>query len=370
MRGMGRVFKRPGSPFWQIEFWCKGKRHTETSKSLRKQEAKDLLWRRLQEYRIAPGLERRTTVANALEEYVKDCELRGIRGPEQVEARAKILREFFGEERAVEVNASRVRELQAHLLAKGYGNGTVNLIVGTLRTALRLAALEGLIPALPPFPRRLKEPFPRQGFLEHADFVAILEELEPWARDIFRCCYFSGWRLNEVLTLRWEEVDFEGKVVRLDPARSKNGESRVLPIVGEIAVLMEERSRVRSASTSRVFHREGSPANKRTYWGHFKRAATIAGRPGKLPHDTRRTMARNFERAHVERGVAMKLMGHKSESMYRRYAIAAENELAGGAEKLYDYLRKKASEAERQKWALTGEGRTPYTLTPTTKSGE
>lgn len=56
--------------------------------------------------------------------------------------------------------------------------------------------------------------------------------------------------------------------------------------------------------------------------------------PGKLVHDFRRTAVRNLERAGVPRSVAMKLTGHKTESIYRRYAIVSETDLAEGVEKL------------------------------------
>lgn len=43
---------------------------------------------------------------------------------------------------------------------------------------------------------------------------------------------------------------------------------------------------------------------------------------------------RNLERAGVPRSVAMKLVGHKTEAIYRRYAIVDEAMLREGAEKL------------------------------------
>jgi len=52
------------------------------------------------------------------------------------------------------------------------------------------------------------------------------------------------------------------------------------------------------------------------------------------PHDFRRTAVRNLERAGVPRSAAMKMVGHKTEAMYRRYAIADESMLREGAAKL------------------------------------
>jgi len=48
-----------------------------------------------------------------------------------------------------------------------------------------------------------------------------------------------------------------------------------------------------------------------------------AGVPGRILHDFRRTAVRNLERPGVSRSAAMKLTGHKTESVYRRYAIVA-----------------------------------------------
>src|SRR6266704_6586197 len=55
--------------------------------------------------------------------------------------------------------------------------------------------------------------------------------------------------------------------------------------------------------------------------GTWARACREAGVPGRIPHDFRRTAVRNLERAGVSRSAAMKLTGHKTEAVYRRYAI-------------------------------------------------
>ena len=51
-------------------------------------------------------------------------------------------------------------------------------------------------------------------------------------------------------------------------------------------------------------------------------------------HDFRRTAVRNLERAGVSRSVATAITGHKTEAVYRRYAIVSSNDLADAARKL------------------------------------
>jgi hypothetical protein len=54
----------------------------------------------------------------------------------------------------------------------------------------------------------------------------------------------------------------------------------------------------------------------------------------RLLHDFRRTAVRNLERAGVPRSVAMRMVGHRTEAVYRRYAIVSESDLRAAAERL------------------------------------
>jgi len=56
----------------------------------------------------------------------------------------------------------------------------------------------------------------------------------------------------------------------------------------------------------------------------WRKACAAAGYPERLLHDFRRTAVRNLERAAVPRSTAMAMVGHKTESVYRRYAIVDE----------------------------------------------
>ncbi len=85
-----------------------------------------------------------------------------------------------------------------------------------------------------------------------------------------------------------------------------------------------------------VFHKDGERIRDiRKSWAKATKAAGLVGRRF---HDFRRTAVRNLERSGVPRSVAMKLVGHKTEAVYRRYAIAADKDLADGVERLASFF--------------------------------
>jgi hypothetical protein len=66
--------------------------------------------------------------------------------------------------------------------------------------------------------------------------------------------------------------------------------------------------------------------------------AARPGRPGRLLHDFRRTAVRNLIRAGVQQAIAMKITGHKTDSIFRRYLIVDEELLAQATGAVAQYL--------------------------------
>jgi integrase len=128
-------------------------------------------------------------------------------------------------------------------------------------------------------------------------------------------------------------VDRAAKVIRIED--TKNGEARTCPYgeAPELVALIEEQwdwtHRLRLATgcvIDHVFHRNGKPISD--FRGAWRKTCEAAGVPDRVSHDLRRTRVRNFERDGVARSRAMKITGHKTESVYRRYAIVNEADLA------------------------------------------
>jgi integrase len=150
----------------------------------------------------------------------------------------------------------------------------------------------------------------------------------------------------EAFGLRWADVDVQTGFVRLPGRKTKSRRARSFPFraMPELNALLERR-RAQTDAAQRageriipyVFHDAAGRlllgADQRPKKG-FRRAwrcaCLAAGLPGRIPHDFRRTAVRNLERAGVARSVAMELVGHKTESVYQRYDIVAERDLADG----------------------------------------
>jgi integrase len=163
-------------------------------------------------------------------------------------------------------------------------------------------------------------------------------------RDFARFAFITGMRKGEIASLQWADVDREVGAVRLKAENAKTGEARTLMLVGDLAELMERRHQARLFRritctlfvSEYVFHRKGQPIED--FRGPWERACAAAGVPALLFHDLRRSAVRNMDRAGVSRHVAMKISGHKTESMYQRYNIVSESDLRAAAEKTQLYI--------------------------------
>jgi integrase len=196
----------------------------------------------------------------------------------------------------------------------------------------------------------------RKGFFEREQLESILKHLRIYSQPPARFAYVTGWRKQEVLTLRWPQVDFGAGIVRLEPGETKNDESRTFPFTDELREILEEQKAKADALkkvgiiTPWVFFREGRVLRGKPI-GDFKRnwnsACQDAGLQGRIFHDFRRTAVRNLVRAGVPERVAMKMTGHKTRSIFERYNIVSEGDLKDAASRLNLFSEKMDKDADK-----------------------
>ena len=340
-RPEGCVYRR--GKIWWFK-WCdvQGRSHYRSSGSTEGTVAENMLRDELK--RKADGLAaapdpRRCLVDDLLEALENRYRLEGRRSLERLRDSVEHLLRLFRGVAAAQVRGTDVLRYANLRLEEKAAPATVNRELAALRAAYRLGLDNDVILSMPRI-RLLPENNVRKGFADADQAEAICKHLHPDAADAVRFMFITGWRSrSEVLPLTWAQVDLAGGFVRLEPGTTKNNEGRSFPLIPELRRLIERRQehtrrceRAQGRIIPQVFHRYGRPIRSiRRAW---MTACRKAGVPGLLLHDLRRSAVRNLERAGVSRSVAMKLTGHKTENVYRRYAIVAENDLREAGIKL------------------------------------
>jgi integrase len=252
-----------------------------------------------------------------------------------------------------DISKLKRRDMKAYRdkrLEAGAANNSVNHDIETLHRGLQIAFDDELISAVPRL-KKLQDNSTRRGFFEWADFQTVLSHVDPWWQELYTVAYITGWRVDsEICPLRWAQVDFVHKVLRLEPGTTKNGEGRNFGFTPNLEkAFVAQRAKVRQlektlgrvipyvfpAFKTHAKRAKGMPLT--SAYKPFKKAAKAAGFADAIPHNFRRTAIRNLEFAGVDRPTAKKMVGHKTDSVYERYAIVDKRKLDHGTEKLSAY---------------------------------
>ena len=343
MRGQGRVY-RPRVrgrevAMWWLDYSVAGTRHREPAHTKSKGEALEVLRQRIGDRKSGKVVGRpdRVTLADlrrGLERHYQREDNRSLRRAHQA---LDHVERFLGPKaRAMKITKPRVAEYIERRLAEGAARGTVCYEVRVLGAAFSVAVEDELLAVRPVF----KLPTlrnARAGFFEEGDFAALLLELPAHLRSVIRFLRITGWRKSEALGLTWDQVDWEGQVMRLHATQTKGGDARVFPfgLAPELKRLLEDQWVIRKGLF--VFQRKGERIGSfRRTW---LRACKKAGLEGRLVHDLRRTAARDFRRQGVSEGEIMKLCGWKTRAMFDRYNIIDEADLAQAVAKRFEGQR-------------------------------
>jgi integrase len=126
-------------------------------------------------------------------------------------------------------------------------------------------------------------------------------------------------RFGEIVGLTWDMVNMKERYLDLTAKDTKTNQLRQVNFydLEPVRIILERVSRIRAIGHSFVFTYRGKPIK------NIKIALASALKKAKIEdfqfHDLRQTFNTNMRKAGVEQTVIMKLTGHKTDSMFRRY---------------------------------------------------
>ena len=345
---MGSIYKR-GGIYW-IKYYKNGKPYRESARSDRMSEAIRKLKQR--EGEIAEGKTpnlraERTTFEELVTLILNDYKVNGRRSIDRLGRSIEHLKNYFSGMKAIRIAPDMIETYKVKRIEEDNAeNATINRELAALKRMFNLGADVGRVIHVPKI-KMLRENNRRKGFFEADEFIALRAALPDYLKPIVTMAYYYGMRKQEILGLRFDQVDLREGEVRLEPEDTKTGEPRLIVLNDEMfsVLMLQKRNRdLKFPECSYVFYTDKGNRIKdfRKAWD---KACKQAGLEGRIFHDFRRTAIRNMVRAGVPQHTAQQISGHKTDSVFKRYNIISRDDLKRAARQISIYHKVRAEEA-------------------------
>ncbi len=344
------------SPWW-IKFYDHGRPIRESTGTTDKAEARRRL--KQKEGKVSEGVYQgpqveRTKFEDLIEGIRQDYTLNDRKSHRRLNDFILHLSASFGNMRAKAITTDKINVYIAKRRGQGAANGTINRELGCLKRMFKLA-YQQTPPKVTRVPHisMLEERNIRSGFFEHEDFLALRGALPDYAQVAVTLAYYSGMRMGEVCSLEWKQINWNEGKLYLRAQNTKTETPRILYLTGDLLKVLatwKQRCETKWPSCSWICHRGGVRLESLKH--SWRKACQHIGLgrmvkdektgeviwDGPIPHDFRRTAVRNMVRAGIPEKVAMAISGHRTRSVFDRYNIVNEADLARAAKSLSDYF--------------------------------
>lgn len=288
------------------------------------------------------------TLSDAIDRYLK--EFTQQRDRRERERHLKWWSEQLGHLTLSQVTPAAISECKSTLVTGSYARSSqdgakrfkrspasVNRYLSSLSHLLSVADKEWQWISKNPMPRvaKLKEPRGRVRFLSDEERAALLKECrESRNRHLYPAVMLAlvtGARRNELLTLRWADIDAKRRVAIVH--ETKNGERRVLPLATPAWAALEDHGKVRILGAELVFpsHDGKKPANIEEAWRAALKRANL--KDFKF-HDLRHSCASYLAMNGATPGEIAEILGHRTLQMVKRYAHLSEKHVSSVVERM------------------------------------
>jgi len=186
----------------------------------------------------------------------------------------------------------------------------------------------------------------RDRILTVDEFKKLEKHSPEHFKPILKTAYYTGMRRGEILTLTWDRVDLQRRVIELRPIDTKNRKRRTIPICSElIETLMALPNRIHEigdhnhvflSSRGKSYKDIRKALTKACKSAGIKYGRFIEG--GFIFHDLRHTFNTNMRKAGVAESVIMKITGHSTREMFDRYNTVDEEDTKKAVELFENFV--------------------------------
>lgn len=257
----------------------------------------------------------------------------------------------LGRMKVIEVDYEHVAALHQKLGAEGK-KGAANRVIALLSKMFNLAEKwkyrpQGTNPCrhVAKFPEKPSHRVLTPDELSRLGRVLSNCGEKPTALAAIRLLIFTGCRRNEVLKLRWSEVDFEGGLLRLTD--SKTG-AQVVPLSSAAKAVLKEQQERALLGNEYVFPSPRKPKQHlHDLNGPWYRMREEADLGDVRLHDLRHTVGAVGSAQGIPLQTVGAILGHRTAATTQRYAVPDTDPRKSAIEKIGTYLAEALGETAR-----------------------
>jgi len=226
------------------------------------------------------------------------------------------LKPCFGRLKLEDVSPLLIEQYRAERLKSGVQKSTTNRELALLKKMFNLAIDWGFAATNPVLKVKLfsERDNLKERVLSEEEEVRLLAQCTAHIRPIVIAALNTGMRKNEILTMKWSDVDFKQRTILL--TKTKSGKNRTVPINGALLEVLEAH---KAESKSEYVFTGPSGRHLVTVRRAFENACRRAGIKGLRFHDLRHTFGTRLIRKGVDIVTVQSLLGHYSVTVTQRY---------------------------------------------------
>jgi integrase/recombinase XerD len=309
------------SPYYQLVYFRNGKRTTVSTGTANKKEAYKFL------ASFNPGLKKETPVKKTsiklssfiaeYKTYVKNTYSEKYL-TKAVTPSFNRLQIFLPDTPLEYITSKNIDQFISTVYAKS--KFAASLYHRTLKAAFNKAVIWNYIQGNP-F-NKIKSPKVSKSFpvyLSEAELILVLNKTDDQLlKDIFTIAFYTGMRLNEILNMKWNWIDFSQEVITIkntDDFNTKNKKERVIPIHPKVKKIFQRYYQISSINKNYfVFFRKSFiKLNGEFISKQFKKAVRSAELNENIHfHSLRHSFASALLKNGVSLYVIKELLGHSN----------------------------------------------------------